>query len=145
LVWAGGAFGRAAAQARVWIKRLRDRIEERRAKARELAHRQARDAEMARAALQVAVEAEPAQETYPAQETEVSEAAASPATDLAPLEEPVTSTESIVRPFGSADGSRLPELTPQQLSAIQTKRKRRRGRGKSGGGASQGADEAAKP
>ena len=70
LVWAGGAFGRAAAQARVWIKRLRDRVEERRAKARELAHRQARDAEMARVARRVAVEAEPAQEM------EVSEAAA---------------------------------------------------------------------
>ena len=55
LVWAGGAFGRVAAQARVWIKRLRDRIEERRAKARELAHRQARDAEMARAVRQDAV------------------------------------------------------------------------------------------
>ena len=59
LVWAGGVFGRAAAQMRVWIKRLRDRIEERRAKARELAHRQARDAEMARAARQVAPRAEP--------------------------------------------------------------------------------------
>ena len=47
LVWAGGAFGRAAAQMRVWIKRLRDAIAERRAKARELAHRQARDAELA--------------------------------------------------------------------------------------------------
>ena len=46
LVWAGGLLGRAAAQTRVWIKRLRDRIEERRAKARELAHRQARDAEI---------------------------------------------------------------------------------------------------
>ena len=55
LVWAGGAFGRAAAQARVWIKRLRDRIEERRAKARELAHRQVRDVETgAEAARQVA-------------------------------------------------------------------------------------------
>ena len=53
LVWAGGVFGRAAAQARVWIKRLRDRFEERRAKARELAHRQAREAEIDRAARQV--------------------------------------------------------------------------------------------
>ena len=48
LVWAGGVFGRAAVQMRVWIKRLRDGIEERRAKARELAHRQAREAELAR-------------------------------------------------------------------------------------------------
>jgi gamma-glutamylputrescine oxidase len=42
LVWAGGMFGRAAAQIRVWSKRLRAAIEERRAKARELAHWQAR-------------------------------------------------------------------------------------------------------
>ena len=42
LVWAGGVFGRAAAQMRVWIKRLRDAMAERRSQARELAHRQAR-------------------------------------------------------------------------------------------------------
>ena len=48
LVWAGGGFGRAAAQMRVWVKRLRDAVQERRSKARELARRQARDAELAR-------------------------------------------------------------------------------------------------
>jgi Sec-independent protein translocase protein TatA len=48
LVWAGGVFGRAAAQMRVWIKRLRDAMAERRAKAREQAHRQAHEAELAR-------------------------------------------------------------------------------------------------
>ena len=141
LVWAGGAFGRVAAQARVWIKRLRDRIEERRAKARELAHRQARDAEMARAVRQDAVEVDPGQRT------EVPEAAASPVTDLVPLEEPVTSTESIVPSHVGAEGAGLPELPPQQFPAIQPRRKRRRGGGKSstGGGASQGTDEGAKP
>jgi gamma-glutamylputrescine oxidase len=54
LVWAGGVFGRAAAQARVLIKRLRAAVDERRAKARELAHREAaeraRKAEMTQAA-----------------------------------------------------------------------------------------------
>ena len=40
LVWAGGIFGRAAAQMRVWIKRARDGYAERRARARDLAHRQ---------------------------------------------------------------------------------------------------------
>ena len=141
LVWAGGAFGRVAAQARVWIKRLRDRIEERRAKARELAHRQARDAEMARAVRQDAVGVDPGQRT------EVPEAAASPVTDLVPLEEPVTSTESIVPSHVGAEGAGLPELPPQQFPAIQPRRKRRRGGGKSstGGGASQGTDEGAKP
>jgi glycine/D-amino acid oxidase-like deaminating enzyme len=39
LVWAGGIFGRAAAQMRVWIKRARDGYAERRARARDLAHR----------------------------------------------------------------------------------------------------------
>jgi glycine/D-amino acid oxidase-like deaminating enzyme len=39
LVWAGGVFGRAAAQLRVWIKRLTDTVAERRAKAREVAQR----------------------------------------------------------------------------------------------------------
>jgi hypothetical protein len=41
LVWAGGVFGRAAAQLRVWIKRLTDGSAERRAKAREVAQRNA--------------------------------------------------------------------------------------------------------
>jgi gamma-glutamylputrescine oxidase len=42
LVWAGGVIGRVAGQIRVWVKRLRAAVEERRAKARELAHWQAR-------------------------------------------------------------------------------------------------------
>jgi gamma-glutamylputrescine oxidase len=43
LVWAGGILGRAAAQMRVWIKRASDAYAERRARARELAHRQPLD------------------------------------------------------------------------------------------------------
>ncbi|HZR62163.1 MAG TPA: FAD-binding oxidoreductase [Xanthobacteraceae bacterium] len=39
LVWAGGIFGRAAAQLRVWTKRLTATAAERRAKAREVAQR----------------------------------------------------------------------------------------------------------
>ena len=45
LVWAGGIAARAGVQMRNWIKRYRDRIEQSRAKARELAHIQAREAE----------------------------------------------------------------------------------------------------
>jgi gamma-glutamylputrescine oxidase len=56
LVWAGGVFGRAAAQIRTWTRRLRDSVEERRAKAREAAHRQARDAALAQAERQVTAE-----------------------------------------------------------------------------------------
>ncbi|MGB8628027.1 MAG: FAD-binding oxidoreductase [Xanthobacteraceae bacterium] len=44
LVWAGGIFGRTAAQTRTWLRRLRDSVEERRAEAREVARRQARRA-----------------------------------------------------------------------------------------------------
>ena len=63
LVWAGGVFGRAAAQFRVWIKRFRDGIEERRATAREAARRGAREA----AAVKVADQPnqEPQDETAP--------------------------------------------------------------------------------
>ena len=46
LVWAGGICGRAVAQMRVWIKRLRDALAQRRAQAREIAHRQALEAEL---------------------------------------------------------------------------------------------------
>jgi gamma-glutamylputrescine oxidase len=61
LVWAGGVFGRAAAQMRVWTKRLRDAVEERRAKARELAHRHAHEAAIAReSAVEVEAAAAPA-------------------------------------------------------------------------------------
>ena len=52
LVWAGGVFGRAAAQIRVWTKRARDAIEQRRATARESAHWQMRANETAQASPQ---------------------------------------------------------------------------------------------
>lgn len=140
LVWAGGAFGRAAAQARVWIKRLHDRLEERRAKAREASRRHAHEAEMAREARQGATERQEQQVPVSAE----SETAASPATDLVPREEPVTSTESIVPPLGSPDGPS--ELPMQQPRPIRRGRKKRRARAKNSTGdeASQGADERAK-
>jgi gamma-glutamylputrescine oxidase len=42
LVWAGGILGRTAAQMRIWIKRQRDAIAERRAQARQVRQRPAR-------------------------------------------------------------------------------------------------------
>ena len=78
LVWAGGAFGRVAARMRIWTKRLRDRLDERRAKARELLHRQVREAELAKSAQLVAA--------VPA------------AVDLVAREEPVTAADSIIPP-----------------------------------------------
>ncbi len=135
LVWAGGALGRIAAQTRVWIKRLRARIEERRAKARELAHRQAREAEMARAARQVA-----------AQDMNVSEAAASSATDLVARGEPVTSADSIIPPADGMDDARQPELRAQGAPAGRLKRGRRRQAARSADKeAKQDADQDAKP
>jgi gamma-glutamylputrescine oxidase len=140
LVWAGGAFGRIAAQTRVWIKRLRAHIEERRAKARELAHRQAREAEMARAARQVA-EQQPA-----AQDMNVSEAAASSATDLVARGEPVTSADSIIPPPDGMDDARQPELPAQGAPAGRLKRGRRRQAARSADQeAKQDADQDAKP
>jgi gamma-glutamylputrescine oxidase len=50
LVWAGGIAARAGVQLRTWIRRLVDAVEERRAKARELAERQAHDTALARRA-----------------------------------------------------------------------------------------------
>ncbi len=134
LVWAGGAFGRAAAQARVWIKRLSARIAERRAKAREVAHRQARDAEMAREARQESAEGQAR-----AQARDELGTAASPTPDLAPREQPVASAESIVPPLGDADAGGPSELPAQQ--PIPPKRRRRRGNAKSPAGddAKQGA------
>ena len=103
LVWAGGVFGRAAAQMRVWIKRLRATVEERRAKARELAHRQAREAELAKQAAAIA------------QAQEVSGAA----------------PDSIVPPVGDAEAKARPEReaelqSPRALAAQRRKRKKPR-------------------
>jgi gamma-glutamylputrescine oxidase len=74
LVWAGGAFGRAAAQIRVWVKRLRDAVEERRARAREAAHRLAREAELVQVAQE---EAQQLQESQELQESQWQEQAQS--------------------------------------------------------------------
>jgi len=54
LVWAGGIAGRVAMQSYFWIRRYRDAVNERRARARELAHSAARDAEQRREAEEAA-------------------------------------------------------------------------------------------
>ncbi len=59
LVWAGGVFGRVASQLRVFIKRAVDGIEQRRAKARELARKRAHDAEPAAEPSELATEERP--------------------------------------------------------------------------------------
>jgi gamma-glutamylputrescine oxidase len=74
LVWAGGVFGRVAAQVRIFAKRLSDAIEERRAKAREVGYRQAREK-----ARQEACEAELAQASAAPEEAVASPQYAAPA------------------------------------------------------------------
>ena len=123
LVWAGGALGRAAAQGRAWIKRLRDRIEEGRAKAREAAHRQAREAEMVREERPEATEVR-----SPAPVGNEPEIAISAATQLH-VQQLDTSAESIVPPLGASDGGELSEAPPRSR-AVSPRRRRRRGRAK---------------
>ena len=62
LVWAGGFLARAGVQVRNWITRYTDRIEQRRAKARELAHIRALEAEKVRQAEEAARRAAEAEE-----------------------------------------------------------------------------------
>jgi len=148
LVWAGGVCGRAAAQAWVWIRRLRSRIEERRAKARELVQRQARDLEAARVARQAAAE-EPMQEAArPAPMAEASvPAVAPPAADLVPIDEPVTSVAAVAAaalPAGRDDEPRQEEGAAQvHGSPAKPRRKKRRSGAKRR--AEQGASQDIKP
>jgi hypothetical protein len=93
LVWAGGVAGRVAIQLRAWIKRYRDRIAERRAHARELAHRQARDAELlaqeTARAQQAAAQAEAARNAVAEEAPRYAEPEPFVATDAEPLGRPV--------------------------------------------------------
>ena len=138
LVWAGGVFGRFAAQVRMRLKRLRDRIEERQAKARELARRHAREAEIAQPVRELAARQQPAE-----QDRNVAEAAASPATDFVTHEEPVSSADPIIPPTDGVVNARQPELRAQGASAGRPKRRRRRQPAKQS--ADQDVSEDAKP
>ena len=106
LVWAGGMLGRAAVQMRVWVKRLRDAIAERRT--RQAAHRRARE---------TALELEAAETQRLADERSAAQDAAAPARRAA-------SSESIV-----AAADELSELAPPvSLSASGGRLRRRRRR-----------------
>jgi hypothetical protein len=120
LVWAGGGFGRAAAQMRVWIKRLRDATAQRRSKARELAHRQAREAELTvRTAQQSAPQHDMAHGV-------AHDMAHNMATDLVTPEQPAAATDSIIPPPVMDDRVR-PEPEPQSNpGAGRSKRRKRR-------------------
>jgi hypothetical protein len=94
LVWAGGVAGRVAIQMRSWIKRIRDRIAERRAHAREIAHRQAREAgllaQQAARAQEVAAQAEAAQNAAAEEASRYAEPEPVVAAEAEPLGRPAT-------------------------------------------------------
>jgi gamma-glutamylputrescine oxidase len=122
LVWAGGIGGRVAAQMRVWIKRLRAAIGERRAKARELAHRHAREAEIAKQATQESMAAAETMRDLPMP------AAAAGAPDA---QRAFTATPDSIIPTGGMDaaaGEREPESRPPPNAAAARRRKRRKPR-----------------
>jgi gamma-glutamylputrescine oxidase len=86
LVWAGGVAGRVAIQLRSWIMRFRDRVAERRAHARELAHRQAREAELL--AQEAVAQAEAAQNAVAEETPRYAEPGPLVATEAAAAPEP---------------------------------------------------------
>jgi gamma-glutamylputrescine oxidase len=114
LVWAGGVFGRAASQLRVFIKRMRDGIEQRRAKARELARRQAHDTELAAAP--------PEPKTAPEEALPQPESA-----EPGPAALPALASEG-VPPAAEVAGGIEPE--PQDGARAPSRRKKRRQRAK---------------
>ena len=164
LVWAGGVFGRVAAQLRVWIKRLRDGIEEGRAKAREVAHRQAREAEIARETEmvraaeqadmeQVGMERVGMERVAASQHVTVPEAAAPAAADVkvardsatvlaayvAAQEAAVAVPDSIIPPPDGVDAATQPPSQPQGGDSAARRPKRRKRRQSAKQAADQGA------
>jgi len=131
LVWAGGVIGRAAGQIRVWVKRLRAAVEERRARARELAHWQAR-LNAAEKALQPdtdAVSEHQSADSVPDQ-TDSGVAAAPRSETLLSEEPPLESTSTDGTPSESVDPT--PEPASTERAAPRTGRRRKRTRTSAG-------------
>jgi gamma-glutamylputrescine oxidase len=131
LVWAGGIFGRAAAQTRVFIKRLRLVIGARRAKARERARLLALAAELEKEAARAVAEAQSAPAPEPSAVSEEPEAAMQTApADAASgsIVPPPAEMETSVVEAGEAE----PQETPPQQTKTPApgKRKKRRQRAK---------------
>ncbi|HEX4408544.1 MAG TPA: FAD-dependent oxidoreductase [Xanthobacteraceae bacterium] len=120
LVWAGGAIGRAAAQARVFVKRLRLAVGERRARARERARLKALAAELTKDAALVeqnkqAIVAE--QASPPASEPIAAEAPQVPAVVAQePTQE--TSQHSIQEPIAEPVQETVQEATIAPSSIV---------------------------
>jgi glycine/D-amino acid oxidase-like deaminating enzyme len=120
LVWAGGVFGRAAVQVRFLVKRLRAAMEERRAKARELAQHQLREPGLASA------EGEPVEAA--ASRASGREEPAGPEASPAPID----TAGSIVAPqpalnFGPDAATEVPRPEPvPETDAVQPRKRRKR-------------------
>jgi gamma-glutamylputrescine oxidase len=135
LVWAGGIFGRAAAQARVFIKRARLVIGARRAKARERARLLALAAELEKEAALAAGQAQAAPEQGPSAVQEVPEAAVQVSPEVAMADAAATPASVVPAPAATeisvveAGEAALQESPPQQAEApVTRKRKKRRQR-----------------
>jgi gamma-glutamylputrescine oxidase len=119
LVWAGGVAGRVAIQLRNWIKRFRDRVGERRAQARELAHRQAREAELLAQAQ--------AREAELLAQAQAREAAALAAATQPAVAENITHYAE-PETFATADAPTEPEVAAKPSGRRRTRRRKRRER-----------------
>jgi gamma-glutamylputrescine oxidase len=121
LIWAGGICGRAVAQMRVWIKRWRDAVAQRRARAREAAYRQRLEA-------RALLEADGARRS-------VTEAAAAPdmvaqdfAAQPAAVDDGSISAAELIAPLTSGIDE-TPQPDPQLQGAWKRARRRRRREG----------------
>jgi gamma-glutamylputrescine oxidase len=127
LVWAGGIFGRVGSQLRVFFKRALDGINQRRAKARELARRQTHDAERAAEieAPAMAAQVKGAEETLPRTEEGI------PVSESAEPAPAVPATlESKTVPPEAGVGGEIGAKPPQDGAAASSGRKGRRRRAK---------------
>jgi glycine/D-amino acid oxidase-like deaminating enzyme len=132
LVWAGGIAGRAAVQMRLWTKRWRAAVDQRRAKAREVAHLKARETEQAEQPVQVAqnVQEAKAEQEAPAPQPEIMESGAQQADDMATRRDPahVGSDGFAPPPVGQHDDTQPSAERHIAPSPAPSRRKKRRHR-----------------
>jgi gamma-glutamylputrescine oxidase len=125
LVWAGGFLARAGVQVRNWITRYTDRIEQRRAKARELAHIRAREAEKVRQAEEAArlaaiAEAEEAEQRAAEAERQAAEEEARRATEAEEAERQAVEAEQAARMAANAEEAERLAAAPAIEAPLQS-------------------------
>ncbi len=125
LVWAGGFLARAGVQVRNWITRYTDRIEQRRAKARELAHIRAREAEKVRQAEEAArlaaiAEAEEAEQRAAEAERQAAEEEARRATEAEEAERQAVEAGQAARMAANAEEAERLAAAPAIEAPLQS-------------------------